>query len=60
MKLITFIEQLYNYCNLHPNAKTKDIVEYFVASNHPKRTTHLRWRSGRTINQSLVSLDQKT
>ena len=38
MKLINLSEQLHNYCNLHPNAKTKDIVEYFVSSNHPKRT----------------------
>ena len=38
MKLTTLIEQLFNYSNLHPNAKTKDIVEHFFGSNHPKRT----------------------
>ena len=38
MKSTTLIEQVYNYCNLHPNAKTKSTVEYFVVSNHPERT----------------------
>ena len=38
MKSTTLIEQVYNNCNLHPNAKTKSTVEYFVASNHPERT----------------------
>ena len=59
MKSTTLIEQVYKYCNLHPNAKTKSTVEYFVASNHPERTIkHYIWQSGRTMSQSLVSPDQ--
>ena len=27
MKPTTSIEQLSNYCNLYPNAKTKDVIE---------------------------------
>ena len=57
MKPTILIEQLYNYCSLHPNAKTKDIVEYFVASNYPKRTSNIMWRSGRAMNQRLKSLN---
>ena len=41
MKSTTLIESLYGYCSLHPNAKAKGIVEYFVVSNHPKRTIQL-------------------
>ena len=53
MKLITLIEQLYNYCSLHPNAKTKEIIEYFVASNHPKRT--IQYHVGKWKNSEPTS-----
>ena len=48
MKPTTLIEQLFNYCNLHPNIKTKDVVEHIVASYHPKRTIQhcvVKWKN---------------
>ena len=52
MKPTTLIEQSYNYCNLYPNAKTKDVVEYFVAPNHAKRSIQCylaKWKSNKSM-----------